>query len=81
MDQKSSSEVFEFCESKVWGLGRCCALMPDNAQPYMGLLNTESEITKSLEVFLLDNIQCYLEHGNIIATITNCCCQVAWVTF
>ena len=60
MDQESSSEVFEFCESKVWSLGRCCALMPNNTQPYMGLLNTEREWNnKTVGKFLAAMTQLY----------------------
>ena len=61
--------------------------MPNNTQPYMGLLNTERDITISqyghgkLLCWRISNNATYLEHGHIIAAISNSCSQVVCVTF
>ena len=61
--------------------------MPNNTQPYMGLLNRENEITISqyghgkLLCWRISNNATYLEHGHIIAAISNSCSQVVCVTF
>ena len=61
--------------------------MPNNTQPYMGLLNTERDITISqcghgeLLCWRISNNVTNLEHGHIIAAISNSCSQVVCVTF